>query len=140
MPDKTRLLLALAVALALFTLVSVPAVAQVLYGSILGTIEDPSGAVVPNATVTIINKSTGLTRETTADASGRFTIPNVLAGVYDVKVIAAGFKTTTRPNLDVTINTVSRADFKLEVGGLSESVSALSDNHPGSTDRYRDCL
>jgi len=48
-----------------------PSHAQVLYGSIVGTVEDPSGAVVPKAMITIANKQTGLTRDTTSDDAGR---------------------------------------------------------------------
>src|SRR5690349_635021 len=56
---------------------------QVLYGSILGSLQDPSGSAVPNATVTITNKETGQTRQTASDAQGSFNISNVLPGRYD---------------------------------------------------------
>ena len=57
-----------------------PAVAQVLYGSMVGAIEDQTGAAVPKATVTITNKDTGLTRATAADDQGRYSLLNVQAG------------------------------------------------------------
>src|SRR5215471_747666 len=75
-----------------------PASAQVLYGSVVGTIEDQSGAVVPNATVTITNKQTGVTRETASDAGGRYSVVNVLPALYDIKVSATGFRTFSQPN------------------------------------------
>ena len=75
---------------------AIPAYGQVLYGSIVGTVEDPSGAVVPKATITVMNKETGSTRENTADEAGRFTILNVLPGIYDMKIMASGFRQRTK--------------------------------------------
>lgn len=100
-----------------------PAYAQVLYGSIVGTVEDQSGAIVPQASVTITEKATGLTREATTDDAGRYSLLNVLPGTYDLKISAAGFKTLTRTNAEVTINTVTRLDAHLEVGVLTEQVT-----------------
>jgi outer membrane receptor protein involved in Fe transport len=107
---------------------AIPSHAQVLYGSVVGTVEDPSGAVVPRATITIVNTQTGVTREAASDDSGRFSILNVLAGTYEMKVVAPGFRQLTRTALDVSINTVTRADAKLEVGQSTEqvTVSALT--------------
>ncbi len=107
-------------------LLAQPARAQVLYGSIVGTIEDPSGALVPKATVTIINAATGLTRETTADDDGRFSLLNVLAATYELKVTASGFRPYSRAGLGITINTITRADVRLEVGGLTEAVTVAA--------------
>ena len=100
-----------------------PAAAQVLYGSIVGTVEDQSGAVVPKATVAITNKATGQTREAASDDSGRFSLLNVTAGLYDLKVSAQGFRTTTKTAIEVAINTVMRADMRLEVGAVTEQVT-----------------
>ncbi len=67
----------------------IPAIqAQVLYGSIIGTVTDPSGAVVPKAEVNAVNPQTGETRNATADDAGRYTIGNVLPGTYEVQRIA----------------------------------------------------
>ncbi len=102
---------------------AMPSNGQVLYGSIVGTVEDPTGAVVPKATVTVTNKATGLSRETTADEGGRFSIVNLLPGSYEIKTTATGFRTVTRTDVDVTINNVSRVDMKLEVGQVTEQVT-----------------
>jgi outer membrane receptor protein involved in Fe transport len=96
--------------------------AQVLYGSIVGTIEDQSGAVVPKATITITNKQTGQVRETAADDAGRYALLNVLPGKYDVKIVSPGFKSMTRADVDVAINTVTRENIRLEVGAITEQV------------------
>ena len=61
------------------------AVAQVLYGSIVGQVTDPSGASVPNVAVTITDSSTGQSREVTSDSGGRFTISDAQPGVYVLK-------------------------------------------------------
>jgi len=119
-------LLAWAGALLLLALLAQPAAAQVLYGSIVGTVEDQTGAVVPKGTITITNRATGLTRETTTDAAGRYSIVNVVAGAYDVRVTASGFRPLVRENVEVTINTVIRVDLKLEVGPLTEQVTVAA--------------
>jgi hypothetical protein len=102
---------------------AVPSYGQVLYGSIVGTVEDPSGGVVPKATITVTNTQTGLTREATSDDAGRFSVLSLLPGVYDVKVVASGFRQLTQTKLEVTINTVTRVDAKLEVGQATEQVT-----------------
>jgi hypothetical protein len=76
--------------------------AQVLYGSIVGTLTDPTGSAVPEATITITNKETGQTREAKSDAQGNFNITNVMPGRYDVRIAATGFRAITQQNLDVT--------------------------------------
>ena len=100
-----------------------PAAAQILYGSIVGTVTDQSDAVVPNATVTITSKETGQSRNGATDESGRYSFVNVLPGLYDLKATANGFRTLTQTDLAVSANTVSRSDIKLEVGGVNETVS-----------------
>src|SRR5688572_8059243 len=94
------------------------AIAQVLYGSIVGVVKDPQGGNVPGATVTIVNKDTNLTREATTDAEGNYTFNNVQAGRYDVKVTLQGFRENVRAGVPVTIGEISRVDVTLEVGTL----------------------
>src|SRR6266545_245382 len=94
----------LAVALACCALVKMEtAGAQVLYGSIVGTVEDQSGAVVPKASVPLSNRATGQSREAVADDGGRYNLLNVLQGRYEVKVVATGFRPLLRTDIDVTI-------------------------------------
>jgi hypothetical protein len=100
-----------------------PAEAQVLYGSILGSIEDQSGALIPRAAIVLTNKATGLTRETTSDDAGRYSILNVVPGTYDLKASASGFRPLVRESVEVSINTVTRMDMKLEVGAVAEQVT-----------------
>ena len=97
--------------------------AQVLYGSIVGTVTDPPGAVVSKATVTVTNTSTGLSRQTSADDAGYYSIPNLHQGAYDLAVSAVGFKPLTQKGVNVSINNVTRSDIGLEVGAVNESVT-----------------
>jgi hypothetical protein len=97
--------------------------AQVVYGSIVGVVTDQTDAAVPNAAVTITNKVTGQNRSAQTDDGGRYSFVNVAPGPYDVKVVTKGFRTMTQQNLEVSPNTVARADIRLEVGALTETVS-----------------
>jgi hypothetical protein len=97
--------------------------AQVLYGTLVGTVEDSSGAVVPNADVTVASKTTGVTRQVKSDAAGLYSVPNLVPGMYDVKVGASGFKTVNRTNFDVTAGSIVRADVRMEVGQISEQIT-----------------
>jgi hypothetical protein len=97
--------------------------AQVLYGSIVGNVTDPSGASVTKASVTVTNTATGLARNATVDDTGYYSIANLPQGAYDLSVSAAGFKPLTQKGVSVSINTVTRADLNLEVGALTESVT-----------------
>src|SRR5882757_6225484 len=78
--------------------------AQVLYGSVVGLVQDSSGGVIPGATITLTNKQTSQTHETKSDEGGRYSISNVLPGQYDLKVTANGFKAMTRTDVGITVN------------------------------------
>lgn len=128
-------LLSACLALIVLTLMTVSGHAQVLYGSITGNVTDTSGAVVPGATVTILHKETGRSREGVTDANGGYDFPTVLAGTYSVKVSKAGFKTVTKDNVNVTLNTITRADIAVEVGQVTESVIITAESAQLKTDR-----
>jgi hypothetical protein len=112
-----------------------PVIGQILYGSIVGVVKDPQGGTVPGATVTIVNKETNLTKETTTDAEGAFTVNNVLPGPYDVKVTLQGFRESVRRDVPVTIGQISRVTVALEVGSVSETVTVVSDTQLLQTDK-----
>ncbi len=76
-----------------------PAISQVLYGSIVGVVKDAQGATVPGATVTIVNKETNLTRDTVTNSEGAYSLINVPAGTYDVKISLQGFREGVRSNV-----------------------------------------
>ena len=107
----------------LFVATPHPATAQVLYGSVVGTVSDPSGAVIPGAAVTLTSKQIGASRTEKSDEGGRYSFVNVLPGTYDVSVTATGFRTFLAQGVDVTPNTIQRIDSKLEVGQIADQVT-----------------
>src|SRR5262245_21844837 len=111
------------------------AIAQVLYGSMVGHVRDSTGASLPGATVVILHDETKLTRETTSDAAGGYTFTAVPTGTYSVTVTVQGFKTFTRAGVLVTLNNVTRIDPTLELGELAETVTVVSEAPLLQTDR-----
>src|SRR5438445_968070 len=91
-------------------LLTTKASAQVLYGSLVGTITDQSDAAVPKAEVIATNIATNKTYRDVTDDQGRFSISDVLSGTYSIKASASGFSTLVQNNVNVSINTVSRLD------------------------------
>jgi len=100
---------------------SVPA--QVLYGSIVGTVNDASGAAIPNAVVTATNKQTGQVRTANSNEAGGYSFVAVQPGIYEVKVAKQGFKQITEPQIEVTANNATRVDMALQVGNVNESIT-----------------
>jgi hypothetical protein len=111
-----------------------PVAAQILYGSIVGVVRDAQGAVIPGATITIINQETNHTRETIADAQGNYSLGNVLAGPYNVKVSLQGFKDYVRSGVPVSIGQIARVEVTLELGALTETITVASSSNLLQTD------
>lgn len=101
------------------------AVAQVDAGAVRGTVTDPTGAVVPNAKVTLTNDATGLSVAGTTATDGTYTFSPVKIGPYTVKVEAAGFRGATT-HVTVSVQEQARADFQLVTGAASESVEVTA--------------
>jgi hypothetical protein len=132
-PKRSWLLIGMA--LAALALVQQPALAQVLYGSIVGNVKDTSGGALPGATVTITNKETNQSRETVTDGTGRYEFTAVQTGAYSVKVSQTGFKTMTEDRIVVTLNAVVRVDLVASVGEMSEAVFVTAESSLLKTDR-----
>ena len=98
------------------------AVSQTSRGTISGTVADPGGAVLPNASITITEKSTGVTRETKTNSAGLYRFDAVMLGDYTVRAKATGFA-DVEAAVSVSANQVSERDFQLKVSGSTESVS-----------------
>ena len=99
--------LCLFLTLSAIAIVSMPAGAQVLYGSIVGIVQDPSGGAIPNAAVSVTNTETGLTVTDKTDEAGRFNLQNLAPGRYDLKVTSTGFRTFARTGIVVSANTIA---------------------------------
>ena len=105
---------------AMFTLQRLEA--QVLYGSIVGTIADQAGATVPNAKVRITSRGTTQSRETLTDAAGTYTFPSLPGDTYDVVVSKEGFQSATIRETNVAAGNTVRVDAVLKVGAVEQSV------------------
>jgi hypothetical protein len=116
---------------------SVPqrASAQVLYGSLVGNVTDPNGAVVPAASVTATDQNTGVAKTTKSDASGSFQFVDLQPGTYVLKVAVSGFKTLERRDVPIELNNTTRADVTLEVGNIEQSVTITGEAPTLQTDR-----
>jgi hypothetical protein len=108
--------------LSLFVLVATPSAAQVTSGTILGTVTDRTGAMLPGATVTATNSDTGLVRFMPTDGSGTFLLANLPIGTYQLKIELQGFKTKLIGPLMLIVDQRLRADVALELGALTETV------------------
>jgi len=96
--------------------------AQAVSGTILGTVQDSSGASVPGASVTIVNSETGLTRAVTTDSAGEYNAPSLPPGMYNVSGEIKGFKRVSLSGVRLNVDQKARVDLKLEIGDVTESV------------------
>ena len=85
-------IVALSAALMLLFFAPSSGVAQTSFGTITGIIRDSSGAVLPDATITVTNEQTGLSRQATTDANGAYTVPSLPPAIYNVTAELKGFK------------------------------------------------
>src|SRR5262249_19859152 len=92
--------------------------AQSLFGTILGTLTDSTGAVVPRATIKTKNTGTGAVRTTTSNEAGDYQIPTMPVGVYEVSVEASGFKRSVVASVTLAVDQRARVDFQLDVGSM----------------------
>lgn len=91
-------------------------------GTLLGTITDPTGGVVPGAKVVAVNLATNETREFTSDETGSYQFNALPSGTYRLTVTAASFKQAVVDDLVLRVNSQLRADVALQVGAVAESV------------------
>jgi hypothetical protein len=108
---------------------------QGLYGSLVGTVTDPSGAMVPTAAVVVTDVGTGQVRQDKTDQSGRYNVVNLVPGTYTVNVSAPGFRKEEQSNVIITPNTVSRIDVHLQVGEQTEQVNVSAEAVELQTDK-----
>jgi len=104
--------------------------AQTFRGTILGTITDASGAVVPGATVKVHNLNTGLDRSTQTSADGSYSVAELPIGTYTVTVSQSGFQTSVTTGLAVDVATERRVDVSLKPGQVTELVEVSSETLP----------
>jgi hypothetical protein len=103
-------------------------VGQTFRGTILGTVTDPSGAVVGGATVKVRNVGTGQERTTTTSADGSYAVPELPIGQYSVTATLTGFRTAITNNVDVDVATERRVDVAFKTGQVSERVEVSGED------------
>jgi hypothetical protein len=111
------------------------AVAQAVSATLLGSVNDKTGAAIANAKVIILDLATGITHQVTTNESGNYTFPNLTPGAYSVTAEANGFKKETRPTVDVIVNTTTRVDLALEPGSAAETITVTDVPPMLQTDR-----
>jgi hypothetical protein len=112
------------VAIAALGLISVQRLnAQVLYGSVAGTVTDQTGAVVPGAAITIVNDNTGLSRNATSGSNGDYRVTDLPAGTYTLTVTGSGFQPVKQTGINVTVGSVNQQNVQLTVGAVTQTVT-----------------
>src|SRR5260370_22419883 len=92
-------------------------------GTLLGTVTDPSGAVMPNVGITVTNTDTNQATHLTTNQGGEYVAADLPIGHYVVRAEASGFKVTERKDITLNVRARTRADLKLEVGNTQQSVT-----------------
>jgi hypothetical protein len=100
--------------------------AQESNARLLGIVTDPTGAVVPHASILAKNTATGVERKAEANDSGEYSIPLLPIGQYTITAEAAGFKTSTITGLTLQVNQEARIDIRLALGSAAETVEVQS--------------
>jgi hypothetical protein len=112
--------------LASFVLLCLPALAQTVTGNIIGHVEDATGAMVPNAKVTLVLSATKESRTVLTNERGEFRAPVLPIGAYDVAAEFAGFKRATASGVVLAVDQTVSLTLKLEPGSMTESVEVMA--------------
>ena len=99
---------------------------QAVYGSIIGTVTDSSGAAVPNAKVTITSVDKGVSVTTTSNESGNYEQQHLIAGTYDVKVEAPGFQASVQKAVQVNVDAAVQVNATLQLGQVTQTVEVTA--------------
>ena len=123
---KSKIAMLAVIGLCLSLAGAITAFAQVSGATLAGAVTDSSGAVIPNAQLTIKNVATGVTRSVTSNGNGFYSAPNLLPGAYQVQVSARGFKTILQKGITLTVGAEETLNLSLQVGGASQTVVVTS--------------
>ena len=111
------------------------AMAQAVYGSILGTVTDPTGAAVNGAKVTVTSQNKNVSTDTTTNESGNYSVTHLIPDVYAIRVEGTGFKALQFKDIQVSADSSARVDGQFQVGGTSETVEVTAEAPQLKTDR-----
>jgi outer membrane receptor protein involved in Fe transport len=106
-----------------------------VYGSILGTVTDPSGAAVNGVKIIVTSQTKNVSVEGVTNESGNYSVTHLIPDVYTIRVEASGFKNLQFKDVRVSADTSSRVDGQFQVGGASETVEVTSEAPQLKTDR-----
>lgn len=104
----------------LFLFLASAAYAQIITGTIQGTVSDQTGAILPGVSITVRNLGTNLTRNTLTNETGNYVIPLLPVGKYEVSAEYTGFKTQVKSGLELQVEQKLNVNFQLEVGQMTE--------------------
>ena len=121
-PLKVSALLSLFIILAISILWGSQAYAQVSGATLTGTVKDASGAVIPNAQVSITAVATGVIRTVSTGGAGLYTAPNLLPGNYEVRATAQGFSSQLQKGITLTVGAQQQLDITMQVGQVTQTV------------------
>jgi hypothetical protein len=99
-------------------------------GSILGTVMDPTGAVVPGAEVELVDLATRAVRNVWTNDRGQYTIPTLMPGNYDLKITCSGFRTAIVAAIKVEVAKTAAMDIRLQLGEMSTTVTVTGESVP----------
>jgi len=130
MNKSFRTALALGIFACASVLLTLPATAQSVYGSLFGSVTDKTGAAVAGATVTVKDEAKGTVVTVTSNAAGDYNVPHLIPDVYDLKVSAKGFKSFETKGIQIEADASPRIDPTMDVGGSTETVEVSADAQP----------
>ncbi len=99
---------------------------QLPIGAISGIVRDSSGAAIPAANITATNRETGFTRSVQTSGDGRYKLPGLTVGIYDVKAEAAAFQVEAQQGLNLSVGQEAVLNFTLSVGTVQETVTVTA--------------
>jgi hypothetical protein len=124
----------LCITVALVSLLTVPLQAQNSQGTILGHVQDSSGAAIAGAKVTATNVNTNVTNHFTTTGGGDYVFVDMIPGTYEVRVESAGFKSEVSAGLMLEVDQALRQNFTLQVGQIKEEMTITADAQMVQTD------
>src|SRR5947209_13108527 len=132
---RARFTCLLLLLLGLLLLLPMQSFGQAVFGSIFGTVTDPTGAVIPNAKVTVTDVRKGTSDAYTTNESGNYSATHLIPDVYQIKIEAQGFSTAESDNIQVSADTGAKFDAVLRAGAQSETVQVTAEAPQLKTDR-----
>jgi len=116
------------------TLAGIVAFAQIQLSTLVGTVRDSAGAIIPRARVTVVNTDTQFRSETITSAEGSYYVPYLSPGVYQITVEASGFRRAVHDGVIIRTGETPRVDIDMEVGAMTEAVQVSAQSPLLATD------